>query len=54
MRKQEKFALLKNTDGKYFTLEEYAKLVTDNQTNKDGQVIYLYTHNVDEQYAFID
>jgi molecular chaperone HtpG len=52
--KAEKFALLKNSDGKYFTLEEYAKLVKESQTDKNGSVIYLYTHSLDEQYAFID
>ena len=52
--KAEKFALLKNTDGKYFTLEEYATLVKENQTDKNKNLIYLYTHSLDEQYAFID
>jgi len=50
----EKFALLKNTDGKYFTLEEYSTLVKENQTDKNKSTIYLYTHSLDEQYAFID
>ena len=52
--KAEKFALLKNTDGKYFTLEEYEKLVKDNQTDKNKNLIYLYTHSLDEHYAYID
>ena len=48
-----KFCLLKNTEGKYFTFEEYEKLIKDTQKNKDGQLVYLYTSNVQEQYAFI-
>ncbi|VBB48134.1 Chaperone protein HtpG [uncultured Paludibacter sp.] len=49
----EKFALLKNVDGKYFTLEEYKTLTESNQKDKDGNVIYLYTTNKDEQYSYI-
>ncbi len=49
----DKFALLKNVDGKYFTLEEYKTLVETNQKDKDGNVIYLYTTNKDEQYSYI-
>ncbi len=45
--------LLKNTEGKYFTLEEYKELVKENQTNKSKKIIYLYTQNSDEQYSFI-
>lgn len=52
--KAEKFALLKNTDGKYFTLEEYEKLVKENQTDKHKSLIYLYTHDKEEQFAFVD
>jgi molecular chaperone HtpG len=52
--KAEKFALLKNTDGKYFTLEEYSTLIKENQTDKNKNLVYLYTHSLDEQYAFID
>jgi molecular chaperone HtpG len=52
--KAEKFALLKNSDGKYFTLDEYEKLVKDNQTDKNKNLIYLYTHSLDEHYAYID
>lgn len=48
-----KFALLKDVDGKYFTLEEYKTLIKDNQTDKDGNLIYLYTTNKDEQYSYI-
>ncbi len=50
----EKFALLKNIDNKLFTLEEYKSLIQDNQTDKDGNLIYLYTSNSSEQYAYID
>ena len=50
----EKFALLKNTDSKYFTFEEYEKLIKDNQTDKNKKLIYLYTTNKDEQYSFIE
>ncbi|MCD7933120.1 MAG: molecular chaperone HtpG [Tannerellaceae bacterium] len=48
-----KFALLKDVDGKYFTYEEYRTLVKDNQTDKDGNLIYLYTNSKDEQYSYI-
>lgn len=50
----EKFALLKNTDNKYFTLEEYKTLIKDQQTDKYGNLVYLYATNADEQYSFID
>jgi len=52
--KAQKFALLKSTDGKYFTLEEYAEKVSTIQTNKDKKVVYLYTTNIDEQHSFIE
>ncbi|WP_167615437.1 molecular chaperone HtpG [Maribellus sediminis] len=48
------FFLLKNTEGKYFTWEEYEKLVKDNQTDKDKNTIYLYTTNVEEQFTFVE
>lgn len=48
-----KFFLLKNTDGKYFTWEEYENLIKDNQTDKDKKQVYLYASNMDEQYTFI-
>ena len=48
-----KFCLLKNTDGKYFTLEEYNEHVKALQTDKDKKVVYLYSNNVEEQYSFI-
>lgn len=47
------FALFKNTEGKYFTYDEYRDAVKDNQTDKEGQLIYLYATSVDEQYAYI-
>lgn len=49
-----KFALLKNTDGKSFTFEEYENHVKPNQTDKDNKVVYLYATNTDEQYSYID
>ena len=52
--KANKFALLKDTDGKYYTYEEYQSLIKDNQTDKDGNLIYLYSNNLDEQYSYID
>ena len=48
-----KFTLVKDVEGKYFTLEEYKNLIKDNQTDKDGNLIYLYTTNKDEQYSYI-
>ncbi len=48
-----KFALLKDVDGKYFTFEEYKTLVKENQTDKEGNLIYLYTNSKDEQYSYI-
>jgi molecular chaperone HtpG len=49
----EKFTLLKNIDSKYFTFEEYKTLVGENQKDKNGDVIYLYANNTDEQYSYI-
>ena len=51
--KAEKFALLKDTDSHYYTFEEYNTLIKDNQTDKDGNLIYLYANNTDEQYTYI-
>ena len=48
-----KFALLKDVDGTYYTLEEYRKLIASEQTDKEDHVIYLYTTNPDEQYSYI-
>ena len=50
----EKFALLKNTDGKYFTFEEYEKLIKPEQTDKDKSLVYLYATDKDEQYSYIE
>ncbi|MDD5861025.1 MAG: molecular chaperone HtpG [Prevotella sp.] len=47
------FALYKDVDGKYFTFEEYKTLIKDNQTDKDGNLIFLYATNKDDQYTFI-
>ena len=49
-----KFVLLKDTDGKYFTLEEYKTLVEPEQTDKDGNIVYLYATNAIEQYNYIN
>lgn len=49
-----KFCLLKNTIGKYFTFDEYEKEVKKTQKDKDGNLIYLYTNNIEEQYNFIE
>ena len=48
------FALIKDTEGKYFTFEEYKTLVKDNQTDKDGFSVNLYTNNKEEQYSYIE
>ena len=48
------FALFSDTDGKNYTFEEYKTLIKDNQTDKDGNLIYLYANNKDEQYSFIE
>lgn len=48
------FSLLKNVEGKYFTLEEYRKLVEPNQTDKDGNVVYLYTTDKAGQWSYIE
>ncbi|MDR1644980.1 MAG: molecular chaperone HtpG [Tannerellaceae bacterium] len=48
-----KFALLKDTEGKYYTLDEYKTLIKENQTDNDGQLVYLYTNSIEEQYSYI-
>jgi molecular chaperone HtpG len=48
-----KFALLKDTEGKYYTFDEYKTLIKENQTDKDGQLIYLYTNSAEEQYSYV-
>jgi len=52
--KAKNFSLFKDTDGKFFTYEEYQTLIKDNQTDKDGNLIYLYAQNKEDQYAYID
>lgn len=52
--KAKAFFLLKDTEGKYYTLEEYQTLIKDQQTNKDGQLVYLYASDCDEHYTYID
>jgi molecular chaperone HtpG len=49
-----KFALFKNTDGKFFSQEDYRKAIADTQTDKDGKVVYLYATDTDAQYSFIE
>ncbi|MFO8081219.1 MAG: molecular chaperone HtpG, partial [Armatimonadota bacterium] len=48
------FALLKNTDGKYFSFEEYKEHIKDNQTDKNNNLVYLYATNVEKQFSFIE
>ena len=48
------FALMKDTDGKYFTFDEYKTLIKDNQADKDGQLVYLYATDKEEQYSYIE
>ena len=48
------FALLKDVEGKYFTYEEYKSLITTEQTDKDGNLVYLYATNKEEQYSYIE
>ena len=52
--KAKDFALFTDTEGKNFTYEEYKTLIKDNQTDKDGQTIYLYATDKDEQYTYIE
>jgi molecular chaperone HtpG len=52
--KAEKFALLKNVDGKYFTYDDYKKHIEETQKDKDNKLIYLYTTDREEQHAFIE
>jgi len=49
-----KFALVKNTEGKYFTLEEYKKHIENTQKDKDNKLVYLYANNFEEQHAYIE
>ena len=50
----EKFILIKNSEGKYFNLEEYHNLVSGSQTDKDGNLVYLYATDKDSQYTYIE
>ncbi len=52
--KAKSFALFKNTDGKFYTMDEFAEKVKSTQTDKDKRVIYLYSSNVEEQHSFIE
>ena len=52
--KAKQYFLLKDTDGKHYTLDEYAEKVKENQTNKDGQVVYVYANDTDAQYTYIE
>ena len=52
--KASKFALLKNTEDRYFTFEEYEKIIKENQTDKHKSLIYLYSTNKTDQYTYID
>ncbi len=52
--KASKFSLLKNVEGKYFTYEEYRELIKENQTDKEGNLIYLYANNTEEQFSYIE
>lgn len=47
------FALFKDVAGKYFTMEEYKTLIKDNQTDKNGDLVYLYATNKNDQYSYI-
>ena len=48
------FALLKDVDGKYFTYDEYKTLIKDNQTDKEGNLVYLYANDKDGEYSYIE
>lgn len=52
--KAKKFTLYKNTEGEYFTFDEYKTKIELNQTDKDSKVVFLYTSNKEEQYSYID
>lgn len=52
--KANKFALLKDTEGKFYTYEEYKTLIKDAQTDKDGNLIYLYANSREDQYSYIE
>lgn len=50
----EKFVLLKNVDGKYFTLDEYEKHISANQKDKDKRLVYIYANNAEDQFSYIE
>ncbi len=52
--KASKFALLKNTDDKYFTFAEYEKIIKENQTDKNNSLIYLYSTNKTDHFTYIE
>lgn len=52
--KASKFSLLKDVEGKYFTYEEYRELIKENQTDKEGNLIYLYANNTEKQFSYIE
>lgn len=52
--KAQKFALLGDTEGRHYTYEEYKTLINESQTDKNGNLIYLYANNLDEQYSYIE
>ncbi|MBN1184740.1 MAG: molecular chaperone HtpG [Bacteroidales bacterium] len=52
--KAKQFFLLKNTENKYFTIDEYEKIIKDNQTDKDKKVVFLYTNDIEGQYTFVE
>lgn len=52
--KAKNFALFKDCEGKYFTFEEYQSLIKDSQTNKDGNLVYLYANDREAQYSYIE
>lgn len=52
--KASKFSLLKDVEGKYFTYEEYRELIKENQIDKEGNLIYLYANNTEEQFSYIE
>lgn len=54
MRKRQKLRPFTDTDNKHYTFEEYQTLIKDNQTDKDGNLIYLYANNKDEQFSYIE
>jgi molecular chaperone HtpG len=53
VEKAKKFFLYKNTDGKYFTIEEYENIIKDNQKDKDDNLIHIYSNNKEDQFSFI-